>query len=269
MADTFFRFKVGEISCTVLSDGRIEGPDTISKRPFDRHVPGSGITIDVLSLLVQTQNHCVLIDTGCGIGGKHITGGRLFENLKAAGTALQYIDTVIITHAHSDHLGGNLDQNGYPAFPSARYILHRKDWEYWVESFQNGKVDKLKMCITAQEKLIPLGSKLQLIDEESEIVPGIKYLPAFGHTPGHMMLEISSGEERLVCCADLMHHPLEFAVPELFTIFDTRPEQAVPTRQAIATELAGAGARIFACHFDFPGLGNLVKKGKYYRWQPE
>jgi len=76
------------------------------------------------------------------------TTGNLMRNLEAEGIAPDAIDTVIISHAHPDHIGGNLDKNGKVAFPNAQFVMWREEWMFWMNEpdLSNFKVEPFKKC---------------------------------------------------------------------------------------------------------------------------
>ncbi|MBN1190193.1 MAG: MBL fold metallo-hydrolase [Dehalococcoidales bacterium] len=280
MANPGYLFSVGKFECRVISDGTIVIPDTINNRPFDPRDPGSGIVTEVMSLYVNTGKNRVLIDTGCGNGTETSSYGKLLQNLAAAGIKAQDIDTVVLSHAHSDHAGGNVCQNGKPVFSGARYVIHRREWEHWTERLKSGTGDMLGMFSVTRKKLLPVQDRIEMVEAADEmpsgaqivpageIVPGIEFIPVPGHTPGHMMLKISSGKSTLIFLADIMHHTLELTRPELFTIFDVEPREAVRIRSGVVAELAASGDLVFACHLAYPGLGHFTHKDGVYSWQP-
>jgi glyoxylase-like metal-dependent hydrolase (beta-lactamase superfamily II) len=112
--------------------------------------------------------------------------------------------------------------------------------------------------------------QLKLVNNEKGfIIDGIEFILTPGHTPGHIVLTISSGSEQLVCTGDLAHHPLEFAQPDLCTSFDIMPEQASTTRIKILSHATTTGSLIFSCHFPFPGLGHVIERERnVWLWQP-
>jgi glyoxylase-like metal-dependent hydrolase (beta-lactamase superfamily II) len=264
--NTFYRFNIGKFECTVIHDGILMIPDTIHKKPFNPLDPNSGIAIDVLSLLINTGEHRVLMDTGCGVGKS--TAGKLLPNMKLAGINSADIDIVIITHAHSDHIGGNTDAGGKPAFPNARYIIHRKEWEYWMNRIETEKGSQDFFLNEPRKNLPPLKDVVEFIEDGADILPGIKVVEAIGHTPGHILLSVSSGTDKLLCLADIMHHEMEMVIPDLFTIFDINPQEAIRMRNQVLPGVESTGVLAYLCHLPFPGLGHIVRKEDKFAWQP-
>ena len=252
-------FNIGEFQCTVISDGSlaVPTPEMMNKRPFNPFDPDSGKSTDiewmfteVNCLLIRTGKRKILVETGCG-SGMQSTAGKLLENLKSAGIQSSDIDTVLFTHAHADHIGGNVDAKGKLVFTNARYMMHRKEWEYWIPQIQDEAIEAKSSLGIARKNLLPIQDLLDLFGDDTEIIPGIKCLATTGHTPGSVAFAISSAEQKLYCIGDLMHR-------------ETDIEKAVK----ILSGLAEPGAIIFAGHFKFPGLGYVTKKRNRLQWQP-
>jgi glyoxylase-like metal-dependent hydrolase (beta-lactamase superfamily II) len=119
----------------------------------------------------------------------------------------------------------------------------------------------------AQKNLPAVQGQLDLVDHETEIIPGIHAVAAPGHTPGHMAVAISSGGETLIYSADAAIHPIHVECPGWCAIVDFSPEQAVTTRHRLLDRAARENALVLAFHFPFPGLGHVIQKGKAWQWQ--
>jgi glyoxylase-like metal-dependent hydrolase (beta-lactamase superfamily II) len=274
-----FPFKLGNFECLVIRD-------TVSPMDLDQlfpnikgkqmerllnqyHIP-PGETMDVMCLLLQTGQHMVLIDTGWGVS-KQPDAGNLIPILQTNGIQPEGIDIVIISHGHPDHIGGNTDDNCKPLFPKARYIMLKKEWEFWTSIPDLKQIEKRvqqEMHAFVRKNLIPIREQFTLVDEKTEILPGIKFIWAPGHSPYHCILNISSGTEQLLHSSDLIHHPLQIARPDCSIFGDFNPEQASDMRTQIISQAAKTNILVFACHFPFPGLGHVKRKGGLLVWQP-
>jgi glyoxylase-like metal-dependent hydrolase (beta-lactamase superfamily II) len=286
--DNIYRFKVGDFECIAVSDGSLTyappqfpPPEVMLfsnapkeslesfKRIYKLPTPWTEWVSPYICLVVKTDKHLVLMDTGAGSLAP--TTGRLTANLREAGIAPGDIDTVINTHAHPDHLGGNLTSDGKPTFPRAHYVISRTEWDFWTSAQAEQKLEAHSREILvgiARRNLLPLKDRFDLIDGGSEIVPGIRSVPAPGHTPGLIVLAISSKNERLLCISDVVLHPVHLEMPEWFAAVDVLPDALVGTRRKLLDMASTAKDLVMAFHFPFPGLGRVVRKEKTWRWQP-
>jgi glyoxylase-like metal-dependent hydrolase (beta-lactamase superfamily II) len=99
-------------------------------------------------------------------------------------------------------------------------------------------------------------------------VPGIRTIPAAGHTPGHMAVAISSGDEQLLLIADAALHPIHLEQPDWYSVFDLAPEQVLVSKRRLVERATAEKALVQAFHFPFPGLGHVIPKGEAWQWQP-
>jgi len=255
MAESRFHHNVGKLHCIVISDGTLGSPES------------EGEEADSLNcMLIDSGDHKILIDTGCGTNFQS-TAGKLVENLEAQRINCSDIDKIIFTHGHIDHVGGSFDSQGRPVFPNARYVASESEWEYWVERPESTELQTVFFQF-AREHLIPVRNKFDLVKGDAEILPGVKLKAAPGHTPGHVMVDILSNGERLLCIGDIIHRQLEFENPELLVAFDVVPKQAIEKRNQIFSEVAKSGVLVYVGHFPFPGLGHITENDGIFSWQP-
>lgn len=223
-------------------------------------------------LFVDTGLNKVLVDTGMGPGGDSSKGqGRLLAGLAEEGIAPGDIDTVIISHAHPDHLCGNIRADGQLAFPGASFIFWKEEWEFWTTSRAEEELPgkfKKNLLSCARQQLPPLAERVRLMEREEEIVPGIKALAAPGHTPGLMVAAIASGGEQVFCVSDLLIHPLHVEYPEWYSAIDIDPEQNIVSRRRILRKALVEKALLFGFHFPFPGLGRVSGDQNKWHWKP-
>jgi glyoxylase-like metal-dependent hydrolase (beta-lactamase superfamily II) len=281
-----YQFKVGAFACAVVSDGTFvyDQPAavffaTAPQAARDSALRAYGINPETWheyvspysALLIDTGQQRVLVDTGAG--GFAPSNGQLLDNLRAEGVDLGSIGTVVLTHAHADHIGGVLDTDQRPAFPNARYVLWRDEWQFWTRTPDLSTLaipDVIKDLLigTAKRNLPPLEGHVELLDRDTELMRGVRAIEAAGHTPGHLVLAVTSGGEQLLWCGDALIHPLNVGHPEWCAAFDLRPEQAIATRNRLLGWAADEKMLLHGAHFPWPGLGRVARSGQNFSWDP-
>lgn len=289
MSSEIYQFNLGAFQCIAISDGiNTYAPPTFPPPTtlLFSNAPGNQLgealhehdiqpqqwtewVSPYICLLVNTGDQRVLVDTGAN--GLSPNTGKLIQNLRAVGIPPASINIVILTHCHPDHISGNTLDTGQLAFPNAHFTMWKDEWEFWTSEEVEARLDEhiREMLLRATRKnLPPVQDRLELIESEEAIVPGIQAIAAPGHTLGRMALLISSDGEQLLHIADAALHPIHLERPEWCTAFDFDPEQTIDTRRRLFTWVVSEQALVLAFHFPFPGLGHVVPKEEAWEWQP-
>ena len=284
MSNESFSFQLGTFKCTVVNDGTFAYPNpaqiffvnapkehlekVLRKHQLDPERWEQYVS-PYSSLVINTGQHQVLVDTGAG--GLEPTTGKLIPNLQVNKIAPEDIDTVILTHGHPDHIGGTVDKDGRPAFPDARYVMWKDEWDFWttepnLAELKVGKSIKEVIIKVARRNLPPIQDQLDLVDHETEIVSGIRAVAAPGHTPGQMAVAVASDGEELLYISDVVIHPIHLDQPDWYAAVDFAPEQVVTTRRQLLHWAAAENVLVHAFHFPFPSLGYIIQKGDRWQW---
>lgn len=272
----YYRFQLGDFHCISLLDGEMDYeleamvknvPRADVEAALQTHnMPMNVITTPYANLLVDTGRHRVLVDMGAG--NLADTTGKLMPNLRSAGIELESIDSIFITHAHPDHIGGALNDQGDPAFSKAAHYISRTEWNYWFSAQAETQAPEW-MTGFARKYLSPLKNSIVLVDEEGEVLPGVSVLFAPGHTPGHMVVSFACGEERLLYTGDTVLLPLHLEHPEWLPVFDILADQSETSKRRIFDLTSSTGSWVLGHHFPpFPSLGHVIKAGGGWEWQP-
>lgn len=256
--------RLGELELIVVSGGvfRIDGGTmfgVVPKLLWDRKIPSDDqnrIPQQTNCLIVRSSRGCTLIDTGIGGHlsereqrnyGLSTPGHPLLRNLAAAGIAPEEITTVILTHLHFDHAGGGvvLDQEGVlqPTFPNAEYVVQRGEWMQATAGFPELR------AAYPQQNLLPVqeSGQLRLIDQETEILPGLHSRVTGGHTQFHMAVVIESQQQRALYAADVC--PTEHHLPQLWCMaYDVDPLQTRRIKQQLLGEAVDSDSLVLFDH---------------------
>lgn len=266
--------QIGDFLVTVLSDGEMNVSLAllagIDEKSAEKIQTDAGIInadqIDINCYLIQGNGHTILVDSGTG--GLNHAGGLLLRNLAQLGVAPCDIDTILITHAHPDHIGGLLDNEGKPVYENAKLYLHTLEVEYWQNDYafaqatERGKrnFDLMRHTLNAYAQ------SLHLFDGH-ESIAGIHPILLAGHTPGHTGFQIGAGESSLLIWGDIVHFPyIQLDNPNVSIAFDYDPDQAKITRKKLLKQVAEQKQLIAGMHIGKSGFAyihSMEQKDRY------
>lgn len=277
----FYRYRVGDAVVTAFHEGGVRRPldaSFVPNAPLDAvqaalkaaFLPTDAVPITFTTLLVEIGGRRVLIDTGFGDSGPPTTGGTL-RGLEAAGVAREAIDTVLLSHMHGDHVTGVRLKDGTLAYPKARILVQEQEWAHWTDPAKRAAAPEgAKAGFAAVERAI--GSDADRFERyawDDEVVPGIRAVAAPGHTPGHTVFLVTSGNETLFVLSDVTNHPALFvANPGWVAAFDNDPEQTLATRARILGRAADEGLRVAFFHAPFPATGHVARTQTGFAFVP-
>jgi len=285
-APGIYRYKIGTFELTALYDGIWYRPITdtfIRNAPYaevehalaDAFMPSDKLATPFTTLIVNTGTKLVLLDTGTG-GQIASSAGVLRDNLAAAGIDPKAVDLIVISHFHPDHINGIKDKDNDLVFPNAEIMVPAAEWAFWMDDANmNAAEGALKLTFRNQRRVFAdIAKHVVRFEPNAEVAPGVLTLPAPGHTPGHTVFAVQSGDQSLLVLSDTAQHPAVFARhPDWQAAFDIDGDAAVATRKKLFDRAAADRMLVTGYHFPFPACGHLIKTASGYEhvpveWQP-
>jgi glyoxylase-like metal-dependent hydrolase (beta-lactamase superfamily II) len=270
--------RIGSIDVAIVGDGELRmtpqgftGQNTEWLRLMEHDIHDERLHLSVNCVLLRVGERVILLDTGTGRDDQAMLerlgaqSGFLQQNLEQLGVSMDQIDTVVISHAHGDHIGGATVPEGEsmkPTYGRARYWMGQAEWDHWT------KPEVLSERPALARKLPPLreAQVLQLAAAEIDVAPGVRLIPTPGHTPGHLCVAITSGSEMAIYTGDLLHHVAQLEHTDWSPMADLLPAMSAASRKRILEQAVREKAVLITAHLPAPGIATHDADG--WKLQP-
>ena len=237
------------------------------------YLQGNEIRLVIRTVVMEVDGRNILIDACVGEHKERPTrplfnkrtDTDFLAKLAKLGFRPEDIDVVFCTHLHVDHVGWNTKlENGrwVPTFPKARYLFGRKELDHWMGQPNRAELGGGSFV----DSVIPIveAKRCDLVDDGHDIGKGLSLCLLPGHTPGQLGLDVVRGKDRAFFVGDAMHSPLQVALPDLSTGFDTDRKQAAVTRRAFLDAAAADNRWLVPCHFRGPIAHKIKRAGNSF-----
>jgi glyoxylase-like metal-dependent hydrolase (beta-lactamase superfamily II) len=279
-----YAVRVGDIDVLVVSDGVLPLPtkmlghnaDAATRAAWlnDMFLPQDAFDWSLNVVVVRSGNQTILIDAGLGLDPNLNLprAGQLIKRLESAGIDLASVTDVVLTHMHMDHIGGLVVEGVKDRLrPDLRIHVAAAEVKFWESPdfthayMPPGFPDALRA--TAKRFVEEYRGQLRQFNEEHEVAPGVVVHRTGGHTPGHSVVRLASGGDRLTFAGDAVF-AVGFDHPDWHNGFEHDPEEAARVRVRLLRELAATGEQLVATHLPFPSVGRVAVDGDAFRWVP-
>jgi glyoxylase-like metal-dependent hydrolase (beta-lactamase superfamily II) len=280
----FHRFRVGAAECTALYDGiweKAHDPAFFSNATIEqtkKALATAGLRTDfipipIAALVVNINGKLTLCDAG---GGGQVqaynplsvfTSGKMIPNMRSAGIDPRRIETILVSHFHPDHIFGLLERStNAPVFPNAEIIVPAAEYKWWTDPLLIDRLPQARRRLARRiQAVIPQWKNVLPVAGEDEVVPGIRFVAAPGHTAGHTAFHLSSGDQQLMIAGDAVYMPaLVGRHPGWHGVYDQDAPTAEVSRRRLLDRAVADNIMICGSHFPWPGVGRMVKDGAGY-----
>ncbi len=275
-----YRFKVGSFLVTMVHDG-------YARRPVEglvRNAPVEEVRAVLAESFLPTTHYdgvytvpfiragAHLLAFDCGTGGQmSATAGQMAANMHAAGIRAEDVTHVVQTHFHADHINGLTTAQNVAVFPHAEVVVPEAEWAWWTDTGNETRTPEGQRAHFANtaRRFGPYAGRVRRLAAGAEVVPGIRALAAYGHTPGHTLFHVADGDQQLLVMADTTHRPELFVRrPDYQSLFEFDAAMAAATRRRVLDQVATDRIQVAGYHFPFPATGFIGRDGNSLRYIP-
>jgi len=257
--DGIFTYKVGAFEVSMLVETQREGNAGIlvdvDEALVRQYIPAGGFMHSTNVFLIKTGKQNILVDTGFG--------QTIFEKMKKLGVEPDKVDAVLLTHMHGDHIGG-LQKDGKALFAKAKVYVSAKDREFFTQTRVN---DGAVAALAAYGSRVVVFEPGVLGARITDLLPGIKPVAAYGHTPGHTAFLVEDGKGALLIAGDFLHVALvQIPAPDVSASYDVDPKAAAASRRQLMDYAAKNKIPIGGMHMVYPAVGTVEVAGKGFKF---
>ena len=275
------RARLGAMQVTTLSDGfAVRNVDAafVRNAPLaavqaaltEAGLPTDKLEVPFVPLLLDAGKNRVLFDAGNGEFGAP-TSGRLLANLAAAGVAPASITHVVFSHFHGDHINGLRNRAGALVFPNASVHVPAPEWDWWMDDARMAAAPQAMQGAFAACRRVfgPIAQQVQRFQPGAELLPGVRSLAAFGHTPGHTAFTLDGGSQKMLYWGDTTNVAALFVRnPDWSVMFDMDADAARATRHRLAKLVIAEKMLLAGYHLPGSAMGTLAVRGNGYDFTP-
>ena len=261
--DNAIMFDIGAMTISLLSEGEGQGGTNILIGATDEMVktviPEGTFPIATNAFMIEMGDKILLFDAGYG--------QKTIDNLAVYGKKASDINAIFMTHFHGDHTG-SLMINNEKSYPNATLYVSKPEYDYYMsetemmalpENRRGTFTDARNIFKAYQAKLVIFMPNE--IENATELIPGVKSVAAYGHTPGHVGYLVESDGQKIFLWGDLAHAmAIQMPYPEVAITYDSDPVKAVESRQKLLKYIAENGIVVAGAHIPYPGIGEFGKQ---------
>lgn len=278
-----YAVQVGDIEVLVISDGVLPitartmatnaDQDEFGSWLDDRFLPHDVLDWPLNVVVVRSGGRTILVDAGLGVEFPDFPrAGQTVHRLEAAGIDPSAVTDVVLTHLHMDHVGGLLTKGLKERLrPDLQVHVAAAEANFWeAPDFSHTDMPAPvpgALRSIASRFLDEYRGQMRTFETEYELAPGVLVSRTGGHTPGHAIVRLASGDDRLTFAGDAVFAP-GFDNPEWHNGFEHDPKESARVRIELLRELAATGEALVATHLPFPSVCRVATAGDVFRCVP-